>query len=722
MANHQFIHETAIYELIKSAGLKTPSYATIRSESEIENLPFSEGEQLVVKGLGKDLWHKSDEGALHFIDYSEENLKQTFKTIQSNLKGKFDLIELLICKKLTFQSVDGLPSEAFVSIQKDTSCGIIISFGLGGIYTEAWAAELSSGIMMWPVSIVTPEQAFEEFKNHLIGKVWLGTLRQGKALTNDKKILNFLTDLWKVSKIVDDENIKLLEINPMVLDENGFPIALDGVGLKNEVLNKAPKTLPLNASALLNPNSIAIAGVSDKPGSFGTRILDNLVNSDLSNSQIKVIKPGTNSFHGIECYQDLSELINKPVDVLIIALPAKITVATLTALCNQGSGADIVYLVAGGLGDGADKDGLADQVSNLLESRREAGLWTPSIIGPNSLGIVLSPLKVSTLFISRNRLPITYHNNGNIGFISQSGAFLITRLSNSSELPIKYGFCIGNQMDKKASEILFAMSEDEDLKVYGTYIEGFSDSDAIKYAETAHEIIATGKKVILYKGGRSTEGMEAAAGHTGAMAGNYELQKNLFKKAGIIVTERFDEFVSLMKWFSAYPNYSHPENVAVMSNAGYETVGSADHLGADKTTGRANLLMPLSENDKKNMEIVIDTNRLTGLVSATNPLDLTPMAGDKAYLDSVKCMSKSNADTIVICLVPLADMLQVFNEEKVSYFLNELKEIIQTTGKAIGIVVDSGEIFDNYRKIIAASGIPVFRSIEDLFKPLTNCY
>lgn len=720
MGNNQFIHETAIYQLIARHGIHTPVYSTIKSESDISKLPFQVGEPVVVKGLGKDLWHKSDEGALHFIDYSLKNIKQTFNTIKKNLIGKYDLIEVLICKRVRFQSSTALPTEAFISIQNDIAHGLNISVGIGGIYTEHWASELKAGILTWPVAFLTPKLALEAFKKHLIGKIWLGKLRQSKPLTTEPIILNFLNQLWELAKTIEQKNIKLLEINPMVLDKSGYPVALDGVGLYGDEPQKIVQQPPLKSSALLNPKSIAITGVSDKSGSFGTRILDNLINSELSKSQIKVIKPGMQSFRGVECYENLQKLKQNPVDALIIALPAKITVATLMELCEQDVGADIVYLVAGGLGDGADKNGLGRKISKFIENRKNQGLWTPAIIGPNSLGIVLSPLKISTLFISRNRLPINFHYNGNIGFISQSGAFFITRLSNSPKLAIKYGFCIGNQMDKKASDIIKAMSEDIDLKIFSVYIEGFSDGDAIEFAEAARTIIAVGKKVILYKGGRSSEGMEAAAGHTGAMAGNYDLQKNLFKNSGIIVTEGFDEFTTLLKWFSTYPDYEKPQKVVVISNAGYETVASADHLGADKKTGQPNLLMPLSGKNRNKLETIIEKNGLKGLVAAANPLDLTPMAGDKAYLDCIRYMTETDADTIVLCIIPLADMLQVFNQEKVKNFVDELKKIIQTTKKAMGVVVDSGDVYDQYRKMFIQAGIPVFRSIEDLFKPLVK--
>lgn len=720
MQNSNFIHETEVYRLLNNKGVSVPDHAVIRNEADIKSLPFNDGEPLVVKGLAYDLWHKSDEGALHFIDYSEAELLKIHEKIRSNLADRFEFIETLVCRKAAFKQSGQLPSEAFVSLQKDESCGHIIHFGIGGIHTEAWATLLNSGIMMWPASLMTPEDALEEIKNHMIGKVWLGTLRQGEALTTEDKISGFLKSLWNVVEDLEDNRINLLEMNPVVLSADGTPMALDGVGTYYEGADDIPEQPGFNAQAVLNPQTIAISGVSDKPGSFGTKILDNLIKSDIPNDKLKVIKPKVDEFKGIACYPDVAGLKDTPVDALIIALPAKITVNMLIELCHQGGGADVVYLVAGGLGDGADKEGLAKQVTDLLNSRRQQGLWTPAIIGPNSLGIVLAPQHVSTLFISERKLPISFQEKGNIGFISQSGAFLISRLSNNPTLPIKYGLCIGNQMDKKASDLMEALASDDDISVIGVYIEGFSEGDTVKFALEAKKVIESGKKVILYKGGRSSEGMKAAAGHTGAMAGNYQLQKSVLEKAGVIITEAFDEFATTLKWYSAYPTYRKPEKLAVMSNAGYETVGSADRAGEDLTLGRQNLLMPLQEDERTILEGVIADNRLNGLVSAGNPLDLTPMAGEKAYLDATACFAESRADTVVVCLVPLTDMLRTFQNDKVASFAEALKQIADTTGKAIGVVVDSGFLYDEYRKIIESTGIPVFRSIEEIFKPITK--
>lgn len=702
MSQSKFIHESAVYQILNEHGIKVPKY-----ETNLEKLSFNEGEPVVIKGIAKDLWHKSDAGALHFINFNKDLIKNLDQKMRESLSSKYEWIETMVCSRANFQSVRGLPSEAYISIQRDDACGTVISFGVGGIYAEAWAQELKSNVLMWSPALSSPLEALEEIKNHWLGKVWLGELRQGEPLTDTKKLLNFLTGIWNVAKNIDKKNITLLEMNPVVIDEDGVPIALDGVGT---YADSSPKFFApsISLSSLLNPKTVAIAGVSEKEGSFGLRILKNLLQSKIDIKNIKVIKPNCELLLGVQCLPDIKKLVNNPVDMLILTLPAAVTVKTLIELCEQGGGAEIVYLVAGGIGDGADTTGLAAELQSVLNQRKTKGLWTPKIIGPNSLGIVLSTLKLSTLFIAPEKLPIVYHDKGNLAFISQSGAYFITRFSKEENLPIKYGFCIGNQMDLKVSDFLETIATDPEINVIGTYIEGFSTHEALKLARVAKNFTDNGRHIVLYKGGRSTEGMKAAAGHTGAMAGNYDLQKKILKKSGIFITENFQEFSSLLNFLSAYPETKKLTQLAVISNAGFETVSSADSIGSK--------LFKINDTMKCELENILKKHGLDGLVSASNPLDLTPMANQDAYIECAEKFAKSkDADAILFCAVPLTDKLETSDIEKMKLASEHLKSISIKYNKPILVVVDSGSIYNNYREAFKSVGLPTYSSIEDAF-------
>ncbi len=707
----EFICESEVYQLLNQYQIGIPKYFTLQTGECISEKTnsFKDGEPVVIKGMAKDLWHKSDEGALFFCSYSLNEIEKIHHDMFEKVGSKFDWIGSLICEKVAFSKVDGLPSEALVSIKREESCGVVIRFGVGGIYTEAWAKELNSSVLIWPLEITTSEQAYNELSNHWIGKVWLGRLRQGKSLISEQNLKEFIAKLWKLGNEMDSD-IELVEMNPIVI-KDGYPVALDGVGERSKIKNSVCHSKKVDAEKILNPETIAIAGISSKKGSFGNSILKNLMDSSIPKENFKIIKPGVEEFEGIKCYESVKPLLDNPVDMLILVVPAPVTLKIIEELCQQGGGVEVVYLVAGGLGDGADKAGLGKKITGLLNERREKGLWTPALIGPNSLGIKLSPKKINTVFVPQSRLPVDFHSKGNIGFISQSGAYFITRFSNENYLPIKYGLCVGNQMDLRISDFLDILASDDDIKVIAVYAEGFEADDALQLSIKAKELKKIGKQVVLYKAGRSNRGMKAAAGHTGAVAGNYQLQKRLFQDAGMAVTESFKDFSSMMKWLSAYPKFIKLGKVGVVANAGFETVASADHLGV-----REDILFDLSKDDHEKLTNIFKENRVDGLVSAANPLDITPMSNEKVYIKSIEAMAQSEADTIIVGLIPLTVIIEAFDLEKVKNFAESIKKIAQDNNKPIAIVVDSGQMYDNYRDVFTKVGLPVFRSIED---PLT---
>ena len=81
-----------------------------------------------------------------------------------------------------------------------------------------------------------------------------------------------------------------------------------------------------------------------------------------------------------------------------------VTLEVVEQLCRQGGGATVVYVVAGGLGDGADAEGLGKRLVACLEDHRRAGKWTPALVGPNGLGLYSPDQDLNTLFIPDEKI------------------------------------------------------------------------------------------------------------------------------------------------------------------------------------------------------------------------------------------------------------------------------------------------------------------------------
>jgi acyl-CoA synthetase (NDP forming) len=98
-------------------------------------------------------------------------------------------------------------------------------------------------------------------------------------------------------------------------------------------------------------------------------------------------------------------------------------------------------------------------------------------------------------------------------------------------------------------------------------------------------------------------------------------------------------------------------------------------------------------------------------VSISNPLDLTPMAGEHVFLKTVELLSLEK-DIIVLSIVPFTEKLNSLDHQSTSEFVATLVSIRKKSGKTIIIVVDAGELYENYRQIFRKQNFPVFCSIE----------
>lgn len=699
-----FLDEARAYGLLAAAGLRVPRHGFLESGP----LPFAPGEPIVLKGIADQLWHKSDRGAVHFGAFDAEALKTEAAAMRQRV-AEHPWIGGLVCEKVAFKRLAGLPTEALVSMKRDPDAGWLVVCGIGGLQADAWAALAPP--MIWPIALATPEQALEDLRAHWLGRTWLGHQRGTEALTDEAKLLAFLQGLWRAAEGLEREGVTLLELNPVVLDSEGLPTALDGVGtLDATVPQPVASPDPAWYQALLNPRTLVIAGVSSREGTVGRIILENVRTSSLPPQALRLIKPGAVEFLGLPCLASVAELAMAPTDQLILSLPASQTLAIVEQLCRQGGGATVVYLVAGGLGDGADTEGLGQRLVACLDEHRRAGKWTPAVVGPNGLGLFSPDQALNTLFIPDVKLPLTA-KPGHLALVSQSGAFLITRLSRRADLGLRAAVAIGNQMDLRCSDFLKGFASDPAVKVVGAYLEGFAPGDLKATAEAARTLRASGRRVLLYKGGRSQEGMAAASSHTGALAGDHALQAAVLRRAGVLLAERMEAFDAALTWLGAYPQ-GRPAAIAIMTNAGFESVASADLLSGPFRGAK------LAEAETAALAATIEAEGLTGLVSARLPLDLTPMANEAAYLASARLLAATEADAVVIGLVPLTRRLDTTDPGVFGPFAAALAALAETSGKWVGVAVEGGPLFDAYRQGLRAAGLPVFLTMEEALEGL----
>ncbi len=722
MIRSGFVHEAEAYDLLELAGLHPPRHGLSSGE-----LPFETGEPVVVKGLGENVWHKSELGAVHFLPYERETVIREFQRMRERLEsGGHRWLEGLVCEQIDIVRCAHLPSEAFVSLAFGEA-GWILLLGFGGLQAET-LAELAPPLR-WPLAFTTPAVALREFESHLLGRIWLGRVRGSPPLTTIEKISRFLVALWALVEVADREELGLLELNPVALDREGEPRPLDAVGSRRAP--SPPRLAPPSgfAAALCAPRRIALAGVSSQAGGVGRTILENLRRYSLPPGQLLLVKPGKETFLGLPCVSQVSALRADPVDLLILALPAPAAAETVIQLLAQGGGATCVALVAGGLGDGADRGGLGEKLAAQLQGARADGRWTPAVLGPNFLGHWVPGNRLDTSFIPTSKLTAPNPAGGELSLLSQSGAFLLSRRSRQPALRFGLGVALGNQLDVALCDLLAALAAEPGRGPIAAYVEGFGLGQLLPAAQAIAGLKAQGRTVLIHRAGRTAAGQAAAASHTGAMASDLALERTLLEHAGAKFADTIVTFDAALEWLSAWP---HPLSglVALLTNAGFESVNGGDvmddrlpsakargsSISATATGAGQNPdahpfgLSRLSNTAQQSLSALLAKHELTGLVAPRLPLDLTPMAGEGVFLECADLLLCESA-ALIIGLVPFTRQLDT-TAAGGTVLANDLMALSRKHSKPVAVAIDAGADYASYRQCFHDAGLPVFDRME----------
>ncbi|HZP18132.1 MAG TPA: CoA-binding protein, partial [Terriglobales bacterium] len=127
------------------------------------------------------------------------------------------------------------------------------------------------------------------------------------------------------------------------------------------------------------PSNVAVVGATDKPGSVGRTVLQNLLKGSRG-GQLYAVNPKRSEVLGVPAFSDVRHL-PEPVDLAIIVTPA-VTVPGIIGDCVDAGVKAAVVISAGFRERGAEGADLEAQIREQLER------GSMRLIGPNCLGIM----------------------------------------------------------------------------------------------------------------------------------------------------------------------------------------------------------------------------------------------------------------------------------------------------------------------------------------------
>ena len=760
--NRNTLFEDETYKLLNLSGAETPPHTLLLSKGKKvsdEILMSMPGGKVVLKIVSPWIVHKTEVGGVRIIENRPEKIRSAWRRMLSEVPENYarimergvghaadryrglegeDLVQAVAGDILGILVVQYMPpdSQAFgneliVGIRNTREFGMIISAGLGGTDTELYARRFRKGQALVAASTAMTDGNlfFELFRKTISYRKLAGLTRGQRRIVSDEQLIECFSSFIAMANRYSPVNpeaefvIDELEINPFAFTDY-LMVPLDGL-CRFSRPGRIPAARPYHKIAhLLHPQTIGIVGVSTIRNNFGRIILNNILSMGFERRNLRLIKAGLDRFEGIPCVPDLKALDTK-LGLLVVAVGSE-SVPVLVDQILANKAAESVMLIPGGMGETRESASRAAQVMEKINASHETEDGGPVFIGANCLGIVSHAGRYDTLFIPEAKLPKQRESRRrNAAFVSQSGAFMITRLSKLPELDPAYMVSLGNQNDLTLGDMVNYFKSDAAIDVIAIYAEGFKDLDGLNFCRAVREAVLGGKDVIFYKAGRTPEGKTATSGHTASLAGDYMVCDSCVRQSGGIVAQTFTQFEDLLMLSQRLHGKRFKGNrLAALSGAGFEAVGMADNILSDDYEMRmAEFSGPVVENLKS----LLAEKQLDRLVEVKNPLDINPGADDEAHIRAVHYLAEDpNVDAVVVGLDPLSPAMRTLSEcENRSYNFSDPGSIAaELPGLLAGLqtpvvgVVDAGRLYDPLVDELMGKGMVVFRSSDRAVRAL----
>jgi 4-hydroxybutyryl-CoA synthetase (ADP-forming) len=196
------------YEVLEAYGFPTPKSILCTTEQECMSAAKQIGYPLVMKIVSPDIIHKSDAGGVKVGIKTDDELKNSFRTITENaLKYKSDAK----IKGVLVQEMVKSAKETILGASQDPTFGPVIMFGLGGIYVEVLKD------VVFRIVPIDEKEAINMVESIKTIKLLKGV--RGEKSSDLKAIADSLQRLSQL--VVDFPEIKEFDINPLLVLEEG---------------------------------------------------------------------------------------------------------------------------------------------------------------------------------------------------------------------------------------------------------------------------------------------------------------------------------------------------------------------------------------------------------------------------------------------------------------------------------------------------------------------
>ncbi len=505
-------------------------------EKELAAACGSIGFPLVLKGMGPHILHKTEAGLVCVGLADEDQVIE--KARRMKLSCSCEITQFLV------QPVVKGKRELTAGMFRDPQFGPVIALGLGGILTEA----LNDIVFkIAPLDDADMDDMFDQ----LASKRLLGEFRGDKPVDMKalKRILKGLSDI-----ALEFDEIGEIDINPVIIDSDGQPCAVDGLILLQKPVRAIHHSAGIDFTKLKScyyPESIAFIGASATPGKWGHMLLTNTLSRNY-NGRVYLVNPKGGKIAGRSVYRSAAD-IEDNIDLAVVTVPAKHVIDLIPDLEKKNTRGMLV--ITSGFREIGHRG--RDLEKKLADAASKAGIV---ILGPNTMGICNPHMDFYCCAAH------AYPRPGSTALVCQSGNMgtQLLAFAEQQDIGIRAFSGSGNEAMVTIEDYMEAFEVDDLTKTVVLYIESVKDGS--RFFRSAKRVSCK-KPVVVLKGGRTDTGTKAASSHTGAMASDANVFNAACRQAGIIQVNQPMELLDLSAVFSSLP-LPQGNRVAIMTLGG----------------------------------------------------------------------------------------------------------------------------------------------------------
>lgn len=442
-----------------------------------------------------------------------------------------------------------------------------------------------------------------------------------------------------------------------------------------------------NLDALFEPRAIALIGASNKPGSVGAVLAENLFGAGFK-GPVMAVNPHETAIRSALSYRSVAELPATP-DLAVIATQAPAVPALIADLGQRGCRAAVV--VTTGFGTATRQSELRQQ---MLDAAKPHLL---RIVGPNCLGFISTPRGINASFAPQTPRP------GKVALVSQSGGLVGALLDWADRRSIGFSqvISLGDMDDVDIGDVLDYLCGDANTRSVLLYVENLTR--ARKFMSAARALART-KPVIVVKAGRSAAGAKAALSHTGALAGTDLVYDAAFRRAGLLRVAELDDLFTAAEILAKGVRVSG-DRLTILTNGGGAGILATDALGE-----RGNRLATLSAEVIAKLDAVLPADWPRG-----NPVDIHSEANGERYAAALEALleeRESDAVLVINCPTAVADSFEA------------ARAVVQVAKQRCHVPVLAnwlgGTVAQRSRSLLTEAGLPSFTTPEEAVRAFSH--